>query len=31
MRVVSVTLRDFRGYEAATAQLGGGLTAVLGR
>jgi DNA replication and repair protein RecF len=30
MRVVSVTLRDFRGYEAATAELGGGLTVVLG-
>jgi DNA replication and repair protein RecF len=30
MRVVSVALRDFRGYEAAAAQLGGGLTLVLG-
>jgi len=30
MRLASVTLRDFRGYEAAAAQLGAGLTVVLG-
>lgn len=30
MRVASVILRDFRGYEAAAAPLGGGLTVVLG-
>lgn len=30
MRVVSVTLRDFRGYETAAASLGDGLTVVLG-
>jgi len=30
MRVVSVTLRDFRGYEAAAAPLGGGLTVIAG-
>jgi DNA replication and repair protein RecF len=30
MRVVSVSLRDFRGYEVAAAQLGGGLTVVVG-
>src|SRR5215469_10529723 len=30
MRVVSVALRDFRGYESAAAQLGGSLTLILG-
>ncbi len=30
MRVVSVTLRDFRSYERAAAPLGGGLTVVVG-
>lgn len=30
MRVVSVSLRDFRTYESATAPLGGGLTVVVG-
>jgi len=30
MRVVSVALRDFRGYEVAAAELGDGLTVLLG-
>ena len=30
MRVVSVSVRDFRTYEAAAAPLGGGLTVVSG-
>ena len=30
MRVISVTLRDFRSYEAAAAPVGGGLTVVVG-